>query len=356
MIPAEMLSTLLLDLGRASRELPLREFQAHAMTRLRREFPFDAVIWAMLTQREDGRYFIHDCYSEGMPDNCGDLLNLCDSGHFVARTCHGSLGTSCIFGPQQMNAGICEMVVNQYFQVMHALCTVSKSSIPQVFSVLTLHRRDAACPFTEDERRLKQYLMPHLVDMVQISCAVQISSLGSSRPAIALADEVGVLRATEPGFGSLLSVEWPDWEGPFLPKPVLAALTAGRERYLGTSLAVAFQRVNEFTLVTVAQRTLVEKLSPREYAVASGFSDGESYKEVARRLQISPATVQHHLRIIYKKLGVSDKGALSKLLSRPSEIHSSVSTVGATVVEGSASVQRSRATCSCSEESTMKAA
>lgn len=356
MIPAEMLSALLLDLGRASRELPLREFQACAMKRLRCEFPFDAVIWAMLTQMEDGRYVVHDCYSEGMPDNCSDLLNLCDSRHVIARTCHGSLGASCIFGPEHMNAGICEMLVNQYFQVTHALCTVSRSSIPRLFSLLTLHRRDAACPFTEGERRLKQYLMPHLVDMVQLNCAMQISSLGSSRPAIALADEVGVLRATEPGFGALLRVEWPDWEGPFLPKPVLAALSAGRERYLGTSLTVAFQRVNELTLATVTQRTPVEKLSPREYAVASGFSDGESYKEVARRLQISPATVQHHLRIIYKKLGVSDKGALSKLLNRPCEIHPAVSTVDAGIVEGPASVQRSRAARSCGKESTMKAA
>ena len=68
-------------------------------------------------------------------------------------------------------------------------------------------------------------------------------------------------------------------------------------------------------LISVTQRAPADRLSPRERAVASEFSNGKSYKEVARSLDISPATVRHHLRVIYEKLGVSDKGELSRLLS-----------------------------------------
>lgn len=319
MISVEEFSGLLLELSRASRDLAMREFQAYAMARLRREFAFDSVIWAMETQMEDGRLIIHDLYSEGMPDDCCDLLNMCETKHLIATTCLSSTGTCFNFGPEQLHAGFREMMLGQRFGVMHALCTVSRSTIPQLLTFLALHRRDAASAFTEDERQLKQYLMPHLADMVQINRVMQIASLRanapSSRTVLAMADEVGMLHAAEPGFGSLLHLEWPNWDGPILPKSALAALSAGRERYLGVSLVVDFQRVHEFTLVTVTRRTPADKLSPRERTVADTFANGESYKEVARHLGISPATVRHHLRVIYEKLGVTDKGELSKLLS-----------------------------------------
>lgn len=320
MISAETLSDLLLDLSRASRELAMREFQAYALECLRRQFAFDAVIWAMQSEMEDGRLIIHDIYSEQMPDGCGDLIGLCDTQHIVARTCLNSPGVTFNFGPEQMHADIREVMLNQHFRVMHALCTVSKSSIPQRLSFLALHRRDGAHPFTEDERQLKQCLMPHLTDMIQINRVMQLASLRAngpdSRTAIAMADESGMLHAAEPGFGSLLRTEWPDWDGSFLPKPVLAALSAGRDCHLGMSLIVVFERIREFVLVTVTRRTPAGALSPRERAVADEFANGKSYKEVARHLGLSPATIRHHLRVIYQKLGVTDKCSLSNLLNQ----------------------------------------
>lgn len=291
------------------------------MERLRRELAFDAAIWAMATRMEDNRYVIHDCYSEGMPHDCRDLLNRCESEHIIARTCLSSPGVCFNFGPEQLHSGTLEMMMNRHFRAMHALCTVSMSSIPQRLSFLALHRRDATCAFTEDERELKQCLMPHLADMVQVNRVMQIASLRAdapdSRMAMAVVDEVGMLHATDPGIGSLLRIEWPDWEGPFLPKPVLATLLDGRERHFGTSLMFTFQRVRETALVTVNRRTPADTLSPRERAVANEFANGKSYKEVAQRLGISPATVRHHLRGTYEKLGVGDKGELSRLLNRP---------------------------------------
>jgi predicted transcriptional regulator len=51
--------------------------------------------------------------------------------------------------------------------------------------------------------------------------------------------------------------------------------------------------------------------------IAQMFSTGASYKEIARDLGIAPTTARHHLREIYRKLGVSDKAALAhKLLAQ----------------------------------------
>ncbi len=45
-------------------------------------------------------------------------------------------------------------------------------------------------------------------------------------------------------------------------------------------------------------------LSPRECEILEALADGESNKEMARRLGISPNTVKTHIARVYEKLGV----------------------------------------------------
>jgi DNA-binding CsgD family transcriptional regulator len=91
--------------------------------------------------------------------------------------------------------------------------------------------------------------------------------------------------------------------------------TTGRKQFAGERISVRFDRVGPSTLVTIAERTPSDTLSPRERVIAERFAGGESYKEVARHLGASPATVRHHLRVVYRKLGVGDKGALSSIIA-----------------------------------------
>lgn len=320
MISAEALNDLLLDLYRASREFTVREFQFHALESIRVHIPFEAVWWAMATQMEGGHHHVHDSYLQGMPDDCAELLNLTEQDNLVAQTCSHSPAICFNFAPEQLFSNLQTAMLTQHMGIMHVLCTAWQGSIPQLITFLSLSRRDRGLPFSEDERLLKQCLMPHLADMLQINRVMHIASVragdSDSRSAMAVTDEVGMLHAAEPGFELHLCIEWPDWEGPFLPKPLQAVLLANQDRFLGRHLLVRFERVRESTLVTIARRAPSDALSTRERAVAEGFSGGESYKEVARRLGMSPLTVRHHLRIVYEKLGVSDKGELAKLLSQ----------------------------------------
>jgi DNA-binding CsgD family transcriptional regulator len=61
--------------------------------------------------------------------------------------------------------------------------------------------------------------------------------------------------------------------------------------------------------------TALAPLSPREAEVACLFGQGMNYKTVARALDTSPATVRHHLRRAYAKLGISSKIQMARLVA-----------------------------------------
>jgi DNA-binding NarL/FixJ family response regulator len=75
----------------------------------------------------------------------------------------------------------------------------------------------------------------------------------------------------------------------------------------------------------------IDLLSRREFEVAKAFSKGDSYKEIARNMNISPATVRHYLRVIYEKLEGGDKAQMGLVL-RASRVSCSATSALRTVV------------------------
>lgn len=51
-----------------------------------------------------------------------------------------------------------------------------------------------------------------------------------------------------------------------------------------------------------------DRLTPREIELLQVFAKGQSYKEAARSLGISPLTVGNHVKAIYRKLEVKSRG------------------------------------------------
>lgn len=61
---------------------------------------------------------------------------------------------------------------------------------------------------------------------------------------------------------------------------------------------------------------LVRTLTAREHAVVGLVAEGLTNKEIARRLEISPATVKVHVERIIGKLGVADRTQAAVMIAR----------------------------------------
>jgi DNA-binding NarL/FixJ family response regulator len=67
-----------------------------------------------------------------------------------------------------------------------------------------------------------------------------------------------------------------------------------------------------------------ERLTPQELRIAELVAEGESNREVAQHLFLSPRTVGYHLARVYQKLGISSRTRLARALrereiDRPAE-------------------------------------
>ncbi|MGE0800245.1 MAG: response regulator transcription factor [Lautropia sp.] len=195
------------------------------------------------------------------------------------------------------------------------------------FQWTSLYRARAGAAYDDDEVRACEALMPHFTEAFQINQAVS----GSARPvagetamsgnAIALADPRGHLLHQERRFLDLLSQEWAALDTPRLPRPVVEsrAFSSGG-RIEGRKIVVTVRRSIGLIILYARSKRRIELL-PRQRATAVRlYSSGRTSKEIARRMQLSPATVRNHLAAAYRDLGIGSRTELCDLIA--SEAHS----------------------------------
>ena len=324
---AEVLGALLLDLYREARELPLADFQRGALDHLRELLPFDAAWWGMArTDRS-----LHSSYPYRLPPPFVDVWTQHRDNDDLAAAVIANPGVTVYFDSRAMwnSLGMRELL--KAFDIQQALCTLLMNPTLKLTTFLSLYRFSGRPRFTAAERGFKQLIMPHLWAAWTANWVAQLASArahsASSRVAFAITDQQGTLHDAEPRFAELMRREWPEWKGPELPAALRAGLDGGRpiER---EHIVAQMYPVRGLFLAELRARSLIEGLSPRELVIAEHFGRGESYKQVAAALRISPATVRAHLRAIYFKLGISDKTELTRILDRRDETSSPITPPG----------------------------
>ena len=181
-----------------------------------------------------------------------------------------------------------------------------------IINFISLARRKATPRFSAADMACLERVAPHLSAALDMALADQLTALRNpEKTALLATDAMGSLRAAEPGSLELLRIEWPGWTGPLLPPPLVARIAARRPDHLGRHVHAEIRWAGDHVFVSLRRRDPRDLLTRQERAVAAAFAAGQSYREVAAGLGLAPATVRHHLRSAYMKLGVSDKAAFA---------------------------------------------
>lgn len=139
-------------------------------------------------------------------------------------------------------------------------------------------------------------------------------SQASVRRASALVEASGRVVAADEAFVAWLKDRFGVEAAHRLPSALVEALSAGQS-YEDVQDEIRFKAVGQYHVCELREAGPLSRLSPRERQVAQRFAAGASGKEIARDLGLSPYTVQSHLASIYRKLELSDKTALARLMT-----------------------------------------
>ena len=313
-VPAEVVarfSQVVLALQSRLRGGAITEFHAQALEQLQRLFAFDKAWWGNSTWR-DGVPVAHSAFLLGLPEAYPREWDALKTQDRELGELHLVQGRCQVFDCHDETASPALAALGRRYGLAQGLRIVLTDDQTRLGVHLTLFRDDRAAPFTALECQLLEWLMPHLLHAERESCLRTLATLRDSQGcfdelALAVGDRYGVLLSMEPGFAALLAVEWQGWQGNRLPPGCVPQGT-----YQGRTLQLEAQPLGDLLLLKARRRSSAERLSARELEVAQCFALGQTYKEVARNLGMAPATVRHHLRRIYEKLGVNRKAQIAQ--------------------------------------------
>jgi DNA-binding CsgD family transcriptional regulator len=308
----------LLQLARLSRGRGAAQFIGEGLQAFGQLVPFASAWWGEMSQADAGappQSWMHG------------RINLSESfaaeWHQVASRDSFSHGTLSRPGELVRASGFSDpcAAVNDFARrhdLYHLLCITFALPESGLMFFVCLYRGEAERAFGDSEARLFASFCEHLLQLwrFQVQDLLQLGDDdGASEFAVARAD--GRLLYVGARLCAAIAQEVPGWEGAVLPAAVIAELPkAPCVMRLGRS-ALTLNRRGEQLILTLTTQARHSGLAPRERTAAMLFAAGHSYKEIAKLLLLSPATVRTYLRTCYLQLGVRSKVELHAALRMP---------------------------------------
>ncbi len=295
---------------------------ADAMQVLRGLVPFDAAWWGEVSQGSAGdapRTWLHG--SIGLSRGFADEWNQLAVADDFARHSMQRLGT--VIREHEAPVTHADAQTLIAFSERHGLrrCMATTVELPRsgLLFFISLYRPETQPPFSDAQALLLGEFTRHL--LCHWSHALQRWAPGSAQhlwDSYALAEPGGALLFAGLRMGQALAEAYPDWPGDALPDdlrqsaarlPCTVAPAAGRHRF-------RLEACGPLVAVSLPSRGAGSPLAPREMSAATLYAHGQSYKDIAATLGLSPATVRTYLRSAYAALGVRNKTELVAALRR----------------------------------------
>lgn len=312
------LSALALELQRGASSQLEESFIDWAFEALKKYVHFDSGFWGVGNATADGVPVVHTHWLHRQPPQLMvDYIDVAPHDVVFADSLR-SLGVTVIADTRDGRLDAWREYVGRY-HIEHVLNTCDIEPLTGLLNDIALWRAGRDRPYTEDERLFMQAAFPHLIDACTRNRLTHLGRIAMPRIggpwAAAMADRAGVLHYAESEFPRLLTDEWPDWSGPYLPKLLGEAIAGGRaQRILGQKLVFKIAPMRDLYLLQARRATPIDRLTAREREIALHTAQGLSHKDIARLLNLSPATVRNHLAMACRRVQARNKAQIAALV------------------------------------------
>ena len=302
--------------------VPLKKFRQTLLRDIKTLLPFDAALWGTCDAEAET---FHSLSSVGLESDFARALektrHLNPMYHHLIANPDAPRDMSDLMGDDEFYSSDLYQSICAPFGIERALGTSCRDPRNRVYNLVVLLRFDRAQVFSEDERRIQQHLVFHMMNAAALAYSVYLSQVSSMEggSSAAICDRYGICYDIQPSFLSLLAQKYPGWQGGRLPPDLVEALDAGKSQAKGLKLAT--EPVGDLLCVSAREEGPMDILTKREREIVSSVCRGLSYKEVARPLGIAPSTVSNHIYRVFEKLGVTSRNELAKMFNKARHLH-----------------------------------
>jgi len=305
-------------LYRESAQVPLANFPSWALDLLQQVISFDGAIWGsghITTQnfhtqtsvdvdksiftRLTATLAINPIFEQLIlnPSNPVDMADVIDDENFyqsdIYKQCFQPLG------------------------IERILSSIHLDDRSGIFTVLSLYRYERNHVFTEHEKSIQQQLLFHILSANAhrqvLALNEQISTtsdeLGVNKKSQykhAICDSEGIYHTVESGFLDILDATSFNTSNQKLP----FELSNENKEYKLNGLLISQAKLGDLYRISIRIENQLDQLTDREKQVVSGICQGNTFKQIAKQLTLSPSTVSNHLYRIYLKLGINSRSEL----------------------------------------------
>lgn len=244
---------------------------------------------------EWNRISTHDEFAQASMDTLGQVVR--SSGHD--------------------SAGAAVESFSRRHDLMHAMAITLELPGSGLLFFVSLYRGEESQAFDDEDAALLGAYGSHLARCWHLRLQQRLRAVPLACDALALCEASGKVVYLGLELARSIRDTLGQWQGEAMPPEVVAHFGERPATLrLGGKLPLAVTSCGELVAVSAAGSGASAALAPRQHAAALLYADGHSYKSIAARLGLSPATVRTYLRDAYLHLGVRNKVELGSRLTR----------------------------------------
>jgi len=314
------INNLIFDVYQLAYQHSIQEFKQAAIERFSQLVPIDGAFW-MSRSEVASPYFEEETFTYGLPtgvmDNYLAHPEVLEQAQQLTHQLYLRLGQTVdvkeIIPQQEWLKSDMYLKHCKKYDIEHSLMTLIFSEHNQIIDSISFSRHAANSAFSIREKSIKQLFVPHLIEAQRINILSYFDKLRFDNQFYrAVLDRHGMIieaeAEAEAGCLNLLT------EAGILSDNKIDTTQLSD---LDKSIELDIATTNEAGLIylQVARKSLKELLTDKKQKICLLLAKGKSNKEIANELDVAVATVQDHLKSIYKILAVNSRHqAISYLL------------------------------------------
>lgn len=306
-----MLEPLISRLYRSTKDIDIEHYRFWALSEIQTLISFDAAIWS--TGHLSTRSF-HTHTTIGLPRHFPDLLLENLAINPLRKALFNKVGIAVdmseVIDDESFYASDIYQRVFKPHQIHRILSSIHICRRTGIYTLLSLYRFDPEERFREQEKQQHQRLLYHLVEAASHACFMSLKSDQDEHACHAICDRQGVYHEVEPQFMDLMENSVAGMDLTRFP------FELNKDEQRVADLVVRCQQLGDLYRVSIRECSPLDRLTNREQEVVEGVTQGLSFKQIARKLELSPSTVSNHLYRIYQKLNINNRSELADLIQK----------------------------------------